>query len=278
MPPHLRNQPPSSSPSPAERTPNDGYTLEELAHQFDCKHKAGTLNSNAEKGIDWDHSSLAFIVIFKAQHPHRPPKIFCKTNLNLLPASASAGAGDTANAKENGVHDNDAQDPSAEVSIPLSAPIPIFTQLTPHRFIFTDRHAITHISYLAPESKELGEMLDTKFSPQNKKRLAESWKASLNLGWAVVGLERGEGEEGNPMGPVREVERMGVAERLAEMRGWDEGGGWGSGGGRLGGRRGGRGGVERVLEGGVWMVECVLESVRRKYLHTPSMDINPRAQ
>jgi len=224
MPPHLRNQPPSSPPSPAERTPNDGYTLEELAHQFDRKHKAGTLNSNSEKGIDWDHSSLAFIVIFKAQHPHRPPKIFCKTNLNLLPASASAGAGDTANAKENGVHDNDAQDPSEEVSIPLSAPIPLFTQLTPHRFIFTDHHRITHISYLAPQCKELVEMLDTKFSPQNKKRLAESWQASLNLGWAVVGLEGGEGEEGNPMGLLREVERMGVAERLAEMRGRDEGG------------------------------------------------------
>jgi len=222
MPPHLRNQPPSSPPSPAERTPNDGYTLEELAHQFDRNHKVGTLNSNSEKGIDWDHSSLAFIVIFKDQHPHWPPKIFCKTNLNLLPASA--GAGDTANATEDGVHDNDAQDPSEEVSIPLSAPIPIFTQLTPHRFIFTDRHAITHISYLAPQSKELVEMLDTKFSPQNKKRLAESWQASLNLGWAVVGLEGGEGEEGNPMGPLREVERMGVAERLAEMRGRDEGG------------------------------------------------------
>jgi len=177
LPPHLRTQPPSSSPPPAERTPNDGYTLEELAHQFDCKHKVGTLNSNAEKGIDWDHPSLAFIVIFKDQHPHWPPKIFCKTNLNLLPASASAGAGDTANAKENGVRDNDAQDPSEDVSIPLSAPIPIFTQLTPHRFIFTDHHAITHISYLAPQSKELVEMLDTKFSPQNQKRLAESWKA-----------------------------------------------------------------------------------------------------
>lgn len=39
-----------------------------------------------------------------------------------------------------------------------------------------------------------------------------------------MGLEGGEGEEGNPMGLLREVERMGVAERLAEMRGRDEGG------------------------------------------------------
>ncbi len=163
MPPHLRNQPPSSPPSPAERTPNDGYTLEELARQFDCNHKVGTLNSDSEKGIDWDHSSLAFVVIFKDQHPHWPPKIFCKTNLNLLPASAGAGAGDIANATENGVRDNDAQDPSEDVSIPLSAPIPIFTQLTPHRFIFTDHHAITHIIVEHTEAPRLDDMLGMRF-------------------------------------------------------------------------------------------------------------------
>ncbi|KAL8696734.1 MAG: hypothetical protein Q9201_007508 [Fulgogasparrea decipioides] len=95
VPPHLRSkqqnsQQQHSSPSPQaktkERNPSDGYTADEIANQFGCAPdtKVGTLNA-----AEADESKLAFVLVFKDQHPEWPPRIFCKSNLHLLTASAS---------------------------------------------------------------------------------------------------------------------------------------------------------------------------------------------
>ena len=223
MPPHLRAKsiPIDGATSvQSERKPEDGYTLVEIANQFGCKHKVGTLNSNSEKGVDWDHSSLAFIVIFgHPQHPQWPPKIFCKTNLNLLPPSTGASNGTSAKQVNNG--DNHEEDESHG----LSGPIPVFTEIyvpgfrAEKRFVFDHYYCITHVEYLAPESKELIAMLDTKFTPERKQRSAEAWKNSLAVTWAVVTLEEAKPKvEAHPMVPLKEVKTKSVTEILAELR------------------------------------------------------------
>ena len=233
MPPHLRNQNRSTDETStnAVRDPDDGYTVEELANQFDCKHKVGTLNSNSDKGVNWDPSSLAFIVIFKDQHPQWPSEIFCKTNLNLLPGSTALPDSDETDGNavkgKNLVH----QDLKGH----LSDPIPVFTDAprthTPRavadrRFIFVQYFHITSVAYLAPQSKELVHMLDLKFTPEGKRRSAEAWKTSLSLTWAVVRLEKTGDEKvtdkGNPMVPLKEIKRKTVAERLEDLRIGDE--------------------------------------------------------
>lgn len=91
IPPHMRGSTDSSStgtpPVKAERKPEDGYTLDEISNQysFDHKKQLGTLN-RASKFVGEDEKhTLGFIIIFKNQHPKWPPKIYCKTNLFLLP-------------------------------------------------------------------------------------------------------------------------------------------------------------------------------------------------
>lgn len=125
MQPHMRKQAASSS-LPAnptlEREPEDGYTTTELANQFDCKHKVGTLNGSSVLGKDWDHSSLAFIVLFRDQHPQWPPTIFCKTNLNLLPLSPGAKDGGL---DSKGLEIVDRVIGKEATSGPLSGPIPL---------------------------------------------------------------------------------------------------------------------------------------------------------
>lgn len=253
MPPHLRHQSPATpNTDPIERNPEDGYTLEEIAHQFDCKHKVGTLNSNAELGREWDPSSLAFVVVFRGQHPEWPGKIFCKTNLNLLPGGGAVEG--ATNEDGDGGEQSASKAATEEEPSPLTPPIPIFTEGprqntnggTQHlnqKFFFTGYHILTRTTYLAPGSPQLVKMLDTKFTPEGKRRSVEAWKHSLSLTCAVVELRGVEAEEakekGNPMVPLKEVKKRGVSEMLEAMRLGGEEGRVEEGG------RGGRGGLGR---------------------------------
>lgn len=91
IPPHMRGSTGSSSPEvpsvKAERKPEDGYTLEEIRNQyyFDSKKQLGTLNRISVFVEEEENFTLGFVIVFKGQHPKWPPKIFCKTNLFLLP-------------------------------------------------------------------------------------------------------------------------------------------------------------------------------------------------
>ena len=91
IPPHMRPSNSSSSVEgptvKVERKPEDGYTLEEISHQylFYNKSQLGTLNRAIKYSEEEEKSSLGFVIVFKGQHPRWPPKIFCKTNLFLLP-------------------------------------------------------------------------------------------------------------------------------------------------------------------------------------------------
>lgn len=71
----------------AERKPEDGYTLEEISNQYSFNNikQLGTLNRASEFVEEGDKYSIGFVIVFKDQHPKWPPKIFCKTNLFLLP-------------------------------------------------------------------------------------------------------------------------------------------------------------------------------------------------
>lgn len=91
IPPHMRGSIDSSSGADhsmrTERRPEDGYTLEEISNQysFDHKKQLGTLNRALKSVGEQEKHTLGFIIIFQGQHPTWPPKIFCKTNLYLLP-------------------------------------------------------------------------------------------------------------------------------------------------------------------------------------------------
>lgn len=91
IPPHMRGSTDSSSdgvPSvKTERRPEDGYTLEEISTQysFDHKKQLGTLNRASRFVDEEEKNTLGFIIVFKGQHLKWPPRIFCKTNLFLLP-------------------------------------------------------------------------------------------------------------------------------------------------------------------------------------------------
>ncbi|KAL8932530.1 MAG: hypothetical protein Q9211_006261, partial [Gyalolechia sp. 1 TL-2023] len=66
IPPRARGQQQSTSSTapPKQRDPTDGYTYTEIAYQFNLSSKPGTLNAS-----DDDPGKLAFILIFKDQHP-----------------------------------------------------------------------------------------------------------------------------------------------------------------------------------------------------------------
>ena len=96
IPPHLRGSSDSSSSAEvpivkAERRPEDGYTLEEITNQYSYDHKRqlGTLNRASAFVEEEEKNNLGFIIVFKNQHPKWPPRIFCKTNLSLLPKTDS---------------------------------------------------------------------------------------------------------------------------------------------------------------------------------------------
>lgn len=209
IPPHMRGSTGSSStevPSvKSERKPEDGYTLEEISNQysFDHKKQLGTLNRISIFVEDEEKFTLGFVIVFKDQHPKWPPKIFCKTNLFLLPKT------DT---------------------LP-SAPITVFTEIssprtsknhTHHeqRFLYAGAHTITRIQYLMPRTPLLIKMLESKFTGPKNERSEEAWNKSLNMKWAIVDLTREDEEEqgSNPMEPLKEIKKKSVSEMLEEMR------------------------------------------------------------
>ncbi|CAF9908802.1 hypothetical protein IMSHALPRED_007499 [Imshaugia aleurites] len=188
----------------AERKAEDGYTLEEIANQysFDHKKQLGTLN-RAPESVEEDEKTLGFVIVFQGQHPRWPPKVFCKTNLYLLPKT------DT---------------------LP-SAPITVFTEIpkshTPEnhkhheqKFLYAGAHTITRIQYLMPRTPLLIKMLESKFTGPKNERSEEAWNKSLNMKWAVVDLNIVEGQEqgSNPMEPLKEIKKKSVSQLLEEMR------------------------------------------------------------
>ena len=236
VPPHMRNKASSTGNEAAgkfERKLEDGYTLEEIANQFGSKQKTGTLNSGIAEG------ALAFIVLFRDQHPQWPPQIFCKSNLHLLPAEKDANTiGDIydseAHPKAKGTSGNETyasntnNGDAGEGTRSPSESIPVFTEEISapidrrrqgRRFVFEGYYDITNVEYLAPRSKELIKMLDTKFSKLQKERTPESWNISLSIKWAVVSLKKVEGQEArNPMMPLKEIPVRGVTQMLEQMR------------------------------------------------------------
>lgn len=217
IPPHMRRtlNTPTSSSNPhdqtSERDPATGYTSDEIATQFSCTTALSTLNST-----DHDNNSLSFILVFAHQHPEWPPKIFCKSNLHLLPSPPKHPDIDAKNAQPSASQETDTAPGSPIHNQGLSIPIFTQTQTQPPRFLYAGARALKSVTYVQPGSAELIRMLDMKFSPLGKARTPEKWQASLSVQWAV--LEMGEVEGGkNPMVPLREGQ--GVVEMLRELRG-----------------------------------------------------------
>lgn len=211
IPPHMRGSYDSSSAATlsvkAERKPEDGYTLEEISYQysFDNRKQLGTLNRSSKFVEEEEKFTLGFVIVFKGQHPKWPPRIFCKTNLFLLPKTDTLPSG----------------------------PITVFTEVTnPHtpenhrqhidqRFVYAGAHTITRIQYLMPRTPLLIKMLESKFTGPQTERSEEAWNKSLNMKWAVVDLtkvEEGEEQGSNPMEPLKEAKKKTVSELLEEMR------------------------------------------------------------
>ncbi|KAI4186298.1 MAG: hypothetical protein L6R41_003568 [Letrouitia leprolyta] len=221
IPPHRRDghQSTSSSAEPRnKRNPLDGYTTSEIAARFNLSSKPGTLNAS-----DDDPGKLAFVLIFKDQHPdwETEGKLFCKTNLQLLSSTlASARPNDTAapSATATEAHIVLKADPQSIIASSTSPSkaseglIPVFTQrVNSHSytykpkqqdpFTFTGYYKLCSLTHLPPRGPALITLLDRKFSLLGKKRTPESWNASLSLEWGIVSFKRADadGESGNPM-------------------------------------------------------------------------------
>ena len=214
IPPVLRSKQASAqNETPVERKSEDGYSIEEICHQFDHNIKPGTLNGGDE---------LAFILLFSDQHPQWPSRIFCKSNLQLLPSIAK-------NSEDASPVTDPALLPSSDSAYESDQPaklIPVFTQdqslRKPGRkgreagFVLNGMYTISSIEYLEPRNEELVKMLDIKFAG-GKQRPPEDWKKSLTIRWAVVDLQKVDSSL-NPMVPLRPMKKKGVTEMLGEMR------------------------------------------------------------
>lgn len=71
-----------------------------------------------------------------------------------------------------------------------------------------------------PRTPLLIKMLESKFTGPKNERSEEAWNKSLNMKWAIVDLNKVEGEdqESNPMEPLKEIKKKSVSELLEEMR------------------------------------------------------------
>ncbi|KAF2096354.1 hypothetical protein NA57DRAFT_77959 [Rhizodiscina lignyota] len=166
----------------------------------------GTLNGSAAK-----KDELVYMMIFRGANPRWPTDkiVFVHTNLRLLPKSkgneAETGTtnSDTPAAAEERSSDlpSNSSSPFASSSQPsLPTCIAVFAQpekcYTTHEpdsrnFKFVGYHKIQHMQLLQPHSAELVHMLKQKWDLGRKresKRVAESWKSSLNQEWAVLKL------------------------------------------------------------------------------------------
>ena len=219
-----------SSTQARERDPARGYSYEEITNQFDCKAKLGTLNSAGPEGVNGStKESLSFVIVFKDQHPEWPPKIFCKSNLHLLPITPTVAIDEKIPNLPS--YDEQIAAPIVQTSESFMNPvakanekdgpaIPIFSQMRmrPPTFLYEGARTIKSITYIEPASEELIRLLNLKFGPQQKERTPERWQESLSMKWAVIEMgELGEGK--NPMVPLKKMKgEKSVTELLQEMR------------------------------------------------------------
>ncbi|KAI9724850.1 MAG: hypothetical protein M1812_000126 [Candelaria pacifica] len=214
IPPHLRNKGNVKSASDVSINPGDElYSLNEIISHFgQVVGKHSTLNASAS-----NPNTLAFILVFSNQHPNHDShgEILCKSNLHLLPTPA----------------DTTSIDASTTIPAPKETIIPIFEQhgRLSHNTSFKSLgwHSITGTTYLEPRSAALVSKLDEKFKIKKadgtqvqKTRDAQRWQDSLAMRWAVVKLEKVEGEwvGRDPMEGVIREERKSVNELMREMR------------------------------------------------------------
>ena len=118
-----------------------------------------------------------------------------------------------------------------DIDCEVGGPITVFTEIShsrtsedhkhhEQRFLYAGAHTITRIQYLMPRTPLLIKMLESKFTGPKSERSEEAWNKSLNMKWAVVDLNlvEEEGQELNPMEPLKEIKKKSVSELLEEMR------------------------------------------------------------
>ncbi len=212
VPPHLRNRGGSNDTGTSvgnrEEHPGSGeYALQDLAHHYETEGH-NTLNSSMN-----DPTTITHILIFKSGHPDWPPKIYCKSNLDLLDGYR-APAGSDSNVRGS---DQPAQDASVEPSVP------VFVERRRDTFGFAGFYNVASISYLEPRSEALVALFETKFKrgESTKERRPELWKQSLGMRWAMVTLVPDDARAGERCGVVKPPPKS-VTEQLEEMRLWDK--------------------------------------------------------
>ena len=218
VPPALRNQQAFAEVEiPIARNPKDGYSIGEIRHQFDYQIGLRTLNGNDQQ---------IFILLFDDHHPQWPSKIFCKSNLHLLPSLATNSVNMSpiidcdGSPESNSI--NGANHPTKPIAVFIShemshRPLRKSTRSRHNRFLFAGTFEIASIEYLESHSEQLVKMLEIKWAG-GKQGYADLWDQSLAVRWAVVELQRDDKNEANPMIPLRPVKRKGVTELLEELR------------------------------------------------------------
>ncbi|KAI9755582.1 MAG: hypothetical protein M4579_004230 [Chaenotheca gracillima] len=184
-----------SEPEPIQE---NEYQLDDISHHFKTGVTSGTLNSPIE-----DRSKICHIMVYSNGHPEWPTKLYCKSHFDLLKPY---------------VHQ-----PNSDVTTAELASIPVFRQKGPVNFCFEGFYKIKSVKYLEPRSPELISVMEAKFPNRPGKdkfrrgRSAETWKNSLALKWAIVGVERDEERDGEDCGVVMRPRKK-VNEMLEEMR------------------------------------------------------------
>ena len=208
VPPHLRNRGGSIGNSPdqdkgGKALESGRYTVEDLATHYQTDASHGTLNRSSN-----DPSSISHILVFKYGHPEWPPKLYCKTNIDLLEHySTTTATAETSN-------DLNTKDEARKKSA-----IPVFIAVRRDSFDFLGYHLITSVTILEPRSEALVSLLEAKFNrgKTTKERRPDQWKESLGMRWAVVTLEKDKTKAGEECGVVK-ISPKSVTERLNEMR------------------------------------------------------------
>lgn len=210
VPPHLRKQTSSAGQdvgSTKEEMPErpESYTIQDLAAHYKADSEVhATLNRGAV-----DPTRPSHILLFYGAHPEWPPKFYCKTNIELLQQYPTAVASD-GEASGN---------PSGTVPAQEETSVPVYVEVRPSKFEFLGYFTIVSATFLEPRSEALINLLETKFQrgDSTKARRPSTWKASLNLRWAIVTLEPDEARAGEECGVVK-LPQMSVTEKLNELR------------------------------------------------------------
>ena len=183
----------------------------------------GTLNASAA-----NPTKLAYIVLFKDANPRWESEgiIFTKSNLNLLEPRQANDEATTLNSEEQQDTNATTSDPTQSADQPSTStpsspptelqaehspetvanptPIAVFAQdrgpLSGRSFQFIGWYKVAKLSFLEPRSTDLVQMLEQKWSRQDrrtgavkqKERDASKWEESLGLRWAVMKMEKDE--------------------------------------------------------------------------------------